>query len=368
MAEHAILTGARAALTTHTRILRFRELPCLGEVLVEPGDQLEPTDMVARCVLEERIIALDLARALGLSLGSVARHLLVEPGQAVEPDTPVAVRHRRLRPSIRVSAGVRGVVIGTQEGSLFIRATSDWVQLRAYIPGQVCEIVPNRGVVIQSMGSVVRGIWGAGGEATGLLSVEAADPDAPLGWKLITERHYGMVLAGGTLSSALALRRAARYGVAGIIVGSLHPELRQACREAPFPVVVTEGMGRIPMASLAFDLLLQHQGSRVALAGDSRLTANGPELVIPEGPAVETSALAVHLEPAVGALVRLTGMAYLGAVAEIVSLPSEPQLTPTGDSVLGAWVRLADRRLVFVPLDNMELLAASPPSPLALLE
>jgi hypothetical protein len=122
------------------------------------------------------------------------------------------------------------------------------------------------------------------------------------------------------------------------------------------------------MASLAFDLLLQHHGSRVALAGDSRLTASGPELVIPEGPAVETTALARHLEPAVGALVRLTGLAHLGAVAEIVSLPSEPQLTGTGDSVRGAWVRLADRRLVFVPLDNMELLAASPPSPLALLE
>ncbi|MHB1317874.1 MAG: hypothetical protein ACYCYF_04555 [Anaerolineae bacterium] len=368
MAEHAILTGARAALATHTRVLRLRELPCPGEVLVELGDQLEPTDVVARCVLEEQIVTLDLARALRMGMESVSHCLLVEPGQAVEPDTPVAVRHRNLGPSIHINAGVRGTVIGMQEGSLFVRSTSDWVQLRAYLPGEVCEIVPRRGVVIQATGSVLRGIWGAGREATGLLSVLAATPEAPLAWSLITERHYGMVLAAGTLTSALALRRAARYGVAGIIVGSLHPELRQVCREAPFPVVVTEGMGRIPMASLAFDLLLEHDGNRVALAGDSRLTASGPELIIPERLALETSALAVHLEPTVGALVRLTGLAHLGAVAEIVSLPSEPQVLGTGESVQGAWVRLADRRLVFVPLDNMELMAASAPDPLALLE
>jgi hypothetical protein len=367
VAERSLLTGMRPTLETDTRVVRLRELPCRGEVLVEAGDQLEPFDVVARCTPDQQVVTLDLARALGLGIEAVARCTLVEPGQAVEAGTIVAVRHNTLSPSIQISAGVRGLVIGLQEGSLFIQSTADWVQLRAYIPGVVREVRSECGVVMQTTGSVVHGIWGAGGEDAGILSMEADSPDAPLNWKRVTRRHYGMVLVAGRLESAVALHRAAQYGVAGIIAGSLHPELRRACRLAPFPVMVTEGMGNIPMAAPAFELLRRHDGSRVVLAGDSRLTPSGPELIIPEPVDLVAGALALPVEPAVGALVRLTGLAYLGAVAAIVSLPPEPQVSASGESVRGAWVRLADRRLVFVPLANLELLGASSADPLALL-
>jgi hypothetical protein len=367
VAERPLLTSMRPILETDTRVVRLRELPCRGEVLVETGDQLEPLDVVARCTPHQQVVTLDLARALGLGIEAVARCTLVEPGQTVDPDTTVAVRHSALHPSIHVTASVRGLVIGLQEGSLFIQSTSDWVQLRAYIPGVVREVRAECGVVMQTTGSVLHGIWGAGREDAGILSLVADSPDAPLSWKQVARRHYGMVLVAGRLESAVALHRAAQYGVAGIVAGSLHPDLRRACRLAPFPIVVTEGMGCIPMAVPAYEMLRRHDGSRVVLAGDSRLTASGPELVIPEPVDLVAGALTVPLEPEVGALVRLTGLAYLGAVAEIVSLPPEPQVCASGESIRGAWVRLADRRLVFVPLANLELLGASSPDPLALL-
>ncbi len=367
MVTHPALTGRRPVLETGVSIQRLRELPCPGEVLVEPGDQLEPGDVVARCASEKRVLALDLARALQVPVGDVPRYLLVHPGQQIEPGTVVAARHRAMRPLLRVKADERGVVIGEQEGSLFLCAPSDYEQLRAYIPGEVSEVYPERGVLMQSSGHVLHGIWGAGREAAGLLSLEVADAGAPLAWHRVTERHYGMVLAAGMLQSAVALRRAAQYGVAGIIAGSLHPDLRQACRDAPFPVVITEGMGRIAMTAPAFSLLQQHHGSRVVLAGDGRLTASGPELIIPDPIGSRDLSLAGALTPGVGSLVRLTGFAHMGAVGEIVSMPQEPQFSPAGESIRGAWVRLTDRRMIFVPLENLELLGSVPPDPLALI-
>lgn len=367
MVTHPALTGGRAVLETGVSIQRLRALPCPGKVLVEPGDQLEPDDLVARCASEERVLALDLARALQVPVEDVPRYLLIHPGQQIEPGTVVAARRRPLRPLLRVKANERGVVIGEQEGSLFLRAAADYQQLRAYIPGEVSEVYPERGVLMQSAGHVLHGIWGAGREAAGLLNVEAADAGAPLAWHRVTERHYGMVLAAGVLQSAVALRRAAQYGVAGIIAGSLHPDLRQACRDAPFPVVITEGMGRIAMTAPAFALLQQHHGSRVMLAGDSRLTASGPELVIPESVGSQGASLAALQTPGIGSLVRLTGFAHMGAVGEIVSIPQEPQFSPAGESIRGAWVRLADRRMVFVPLENLEILGSAPPDPLSLI-
>lgn len=367
MVTRPALTGGRAVLETGVAIQRLRELPCPGEVLVAPGDQLEPDDLVARCVSEERVLALDLAGALQVPAEDVPRYLLVHPGQQIEPGTVLAARPRPLRPMLRVKADERGVVIGEQEGSLFLRAAVDYQQLRAYLPGEVTEVYPKRGVLMQGAGHVLHGIWGAGREAAGLLSLEVVDPAAPLAWQRVTEHHYGMVLAAGVLQSAVALSRAAQYGVAGIIAGSLHPDLRQACRDAPFPVVITEGMGRIPMTAPAFALLQQHHGSRVVLAGDRRLTASGPELIIPGPIGSQGASLAAALTPGVGSLVRLTGFAHMGAVGEIVSLPREPQFSPAGESIRGAWVRLADRRMVFVALENLELLGSAPPDPLALI-
>ncbi len=367
MVTHPALTRGRPVLETSVSILRLRQLPCPGEVLVEPGDQLEPNDLVARCASEEQILTLDLARALQVPVGDVPRHLLVHPGQQIEPGAVVAARRRPLCALLRVRAGERGVVIGEQEGSLFLRVAADYEQLRAYIPGEVSEVYPERGVLMQSSGHVLHGIWGAGREAAGVLSLGVADAGATLAWHRVTEHHYGMVLVAGVLQSAVALRRAAQYGVAGIIAGSLHPDLRQACRDAPFPVVITEGMGRIPMTAPAFALLQQYHGSRVMMAGDSRLTASGPELIIPGPVGSQSASLATVQTPGVGSLVRLTGFAHMGAVGEIVSLPQDPHFSPAGESIRGAWVRLTDRRMVFVPLENLEVLGSAPPDPLALI-
>jgi len=367
VAERSRLTGATGSLAKSARILRVRKLPCRGQVLVKVGDHLEPADVVARCSQQEQVVVLDLARALDVGLEDVEEHVLVRPGEPVEPGTLVASRPRRWRRSFCIHAGLRGNVIGLREGSLFLRGSPDWVQLRAYLPGEVSEIIPERGAIMQASGTVVRGVWGSGTEENGILSVMADSAGDPLPWRRVTRDQYGMILVAGTLQSALALERAALHHVAGIITGSLHPELRPICRSMPFPVVVTEGMGRIAMASPVFSALQEHEGDRAVLAGDARLAPSGPELIIPYRVEQADYALSIRQPPAVGALVRLTGYARLGQVGEIVSLPSEPQITAVGESVMGAWVRLADRRLVFVPLQNLEVLAATAPDPLALL-
>ncbi|MGI6368423.1 MAG: hypothetical protein ACOX2L_08750 [Anaerolineae bacterium] len=365
MAGLLSLTGRQSMVETGVRIARLRRLPRPGVILVQPGDTLAPADPVGRYASQESIVVIDLARALQVAPSAVRRYQLVSPGQLLEPDTLVAAGRRWPGLPLRVRAGVKGEVIDVEAGSLFVRCPAAYLPLLAYIPGRVREVYLHRAALVETEGHVLHGIWGAGGEGHGRLRVQG-QRGAMLFRQHITEGDRGTILACGMLASDLALRRAAQVGLAGLVLGALHPDLRQACRAAPFPVMVTEGMGRTPMAPPAWEMLQRLEGKLAVLAGDGRLTATGPELIVPEPLPLTGLALAPPLAPGIGSQVRLTAPEHLGLVGEIVSL-AEQQPLRSGTLTPAAWVRLADRRMMLVALENLEVLATVSADPFALL-
>jgi hypothetical protein len=51
------------------------------------------------------------------------------------------------------------------------------VEITAYIPGTVVEVVPNQGVTIEARAAFIQGIFGIGGETHGDLKIVASSPD-----------------------------------------------------------------------------------------------------------------------------------------------------------------------------------------------
>jgi hypothetical protein len=336
------------------QIVRRRLLTAPGEVVAQVGDQVEANDIVARALIDGQLRSLDLARGLQASARAVSRYVRVSEGDRLTAGDLVARRGILLgRRELR--SPWSGTVRGVCDGCLFLREDPREMQLHAYLPGRVVEQYPERGVAIQASGALVRGIWGGGYEGYGILAVRTETPGDELRWDSFGLCYRGTIVVGGTLRDPRVLHRASHFRLSGLVVGSIAPELMPLLAALRLPVVITEGLGGIPMAGPVFELLRQHHGRRAAICGPQGGGQSGPELVIPlpgEGPLMALVP-AQAIEP--GDIVRLTRPPFMGAVAQVIALPGRPQETAIGTHADGAEVRLQDGRRAFVPYVNMEL-------------
>jgi len=357
-----------------SQIVRHRVLPVPGRVVVHVGDRVEATDIVAEAPIEGPPHSIDLAEALQVSVRSVSDHLKVTVGQVVsEGDTlassgplwlgKIGDLASEISPEVcdrflrrRVRAPFRGTVQGIVGGVVFLRREPQVLLLRAYLPGRVCERYPHRGAAISTAGCLVRGIWGSGGEGQGLLATVVAGPGETITWQRIGINHRGAIVMGGIIEDRRVLLRAARFGLAGLIAGSISPRLEPVCEKLRLPIVISEGMGHIPIAEPIFELLRSYNGLRAVISGSDRDGHSGPEVIVPLPVEAEATQQPVARALEVGARVRLTRPPYLGAVGQVLSLPAAPQETAVGARTGGAEVRLSDGRTVFVPYSNLERL------------
>jgi len=336
------------------QIVRRRLLPAPGEVAVQVGDHVEADDIVARALIEGQLRSLDLTRALQTSARAALRCARVAEGTRLAAGDVVA-RRRTLLSKREVTSPWAGTVRGVCDGCLFLQEEPQEVRLRAHLPGRVVEQYPGLGVAVQTSGALVRGVWGSGGEGYGLLAVCVDAPGDALRWNSFGLRYRGMVVVGGTLYDPRALYRASHFGLSGLVVGSIAPELMRLAATLRLPIVVTEGLGAIPMAGPVFELLARHHGRQAVVAGPQGEGQNGAELIVPLPGEGAMMALVPAQAIETGDIVRLTRPPFMGAIAQVIALPGRPQETAIGTHADGAEVRLQDGRRVFVPYVNMEL-------------
>jgi hypothetical protein len=346
------LRETRFAAETH--VVRRRLLPGSGVVLVHVGDRVQPDAVVAESPLDGQIQVVDLARTLGTSVSGALQCLRVVPGSRVEATTLLATRKPLGRKRRDVLAPFAGTVQTIEDGYLFLRQETQSFALRAYIPGQVLEEHPHRGVTIGVMGTLVRGIWGCGGECQGTLAVMVSAPDEPLTWERVGLRYRGAIIVGGILEDPRVLLRARQFRLLGLVVGSMAPQLRPLAQRLGVSVVVTEGIGRIPIAEPILERLRVCHGRLAVLCGSSEGGLSGPEIIVPLPGISPSRALAVVRPIHEGMAVRLTRPPFVGLIGEVVTVPLAPQETPIGTHAEGVMVRLPDGRRVFIPLVNLE--------------
>jgi len=338
------------------RVSLERLLPFPGEVLVEPGQRVEPMDVVARAHMPSQIRILHVAQRLSIAEEDLQKCLLKEPGERVEKGEVIAVVGRWPFRRLCRAPG-EGRIVNEAHGRLLLEISPSTYELRAYLKGVVTQVVSRRGLAIETSGAIMEGAWGTGGEAFGVLKMLGRAPEGKLVPEAIDMGYHGAIVVVESWATKEGLGKAEEIGVRGMILGSLPSSLVGFASSLSFPVMIMEGFGEIPISRPLFSLFQQHASREACMASGVPYGVRllRPQVIIPflrdeEAPRGEGPALKE------GTLVRLVREPYLGRVGYVASLPPQKRKVEWGVEVEGVEVDLEEGERVFVPLANLELL------------
>ncbi len=340
-------------------IRRERILPAQGEVTVRPGQKVEPMDVVARVSRPRGYRSINVARRLNVRPDEVAEIAQVNPGDPVKKGDRLTKGKGGFLGGGRkyIKSPVDGVVAAVGNGRMVIEVAPEIIELRALVRGSVISAMAGYGVVIETYGGFVQAAWGSGKEAYGVIKVVTPMPGDPLTGDAIDVSCRGAVLIGGGTIEESAIKQAVQMQARGLVAGSIPARLARKSFDLPFPIVVTEGIGKIPMADAIFSLLRSNEGRECAVDGRTPGTVDGgrPDIIIPLPVNSPPPPLPGHSTPLqVGAKVRALRAPYLGAVGEVKVLHEHARPLPTGAYLSGAEVDLEGHGVVFVPFANLE--------------
>lgn len=361
-------------VSSGTIVRKTRRLPLKGQVTVEQGDKVTADTVVARTDIPGIIQTVKVAENLGLEPADAIGALLVKEGDQIEAGHVVAMSRSFFGMfKSECKCQFKGTVelISNVTGHVGVRMPANPVEVTAYIDGEIAEVIEGEGVVIESYGAFVQGIFGVGGERTGILSIPVDSPDITLTEDLIWPEHEGKVLVAGSSVTIGALRRAAEMGVAGIVVGAIvDTDLVEyighdigvaitGYEDIVTSLILTEGFGSIQMAKRTFDLLRSLNGRRVSISGATQIRAGviRPEIICPlesRPDHAERPSRGQLLE--VGSPIRIIREPYFGVLGTVSKLPHEPVVVESGAVVRILEAELADGRTIIVPRANIEII------------
>lgn len=355
-------------------IEKTRRLPIKGELLVSEGDLVQPDTLVARTDLPGDPETVNVTNYLGTEAEDTRHFMLKTEGERVKKGETLA------RTSMffgLIKRDVRSPIDGTVEmisevtGGVTLRGESIPVELNAYISGRVTELLPEEGVVIQTMGAMIQGIFGVGGERHGQIKCLAKGPSDLIGADAVDESCRGSVIVAGRLVTGEVLAKAAEVGASGVIGGGiidvdlvefLGHDIGVAItgqEDIPLTLVLTEGFGEIDMAQRTFDLLHNLDGEMAVINGATQIRAGvlRPEIIVPgegEGSAESEGGVSAGLIP--GTPIRIIREPWFGELAEVVELPPDLQEIESEARVRVLKAKLESGDIVVVPRANVEII------------
>ncbi len=362
-----------------TAVRKIRRLPIPGDVLVKVGDKVEADTIVARTFVPGAVQVVNVAGPLGIDIWETSKYALKKIGEEVKKDEPVA-KVRDFFGLIKryVYAPCSGTVeiVSDVTGQMLIREFKIPLEIDAYIPGEVVEIMPNEGAIIETPAAFIQGIFGVGGEGKGELMVVAKIPDEILTDTQLRSDCKGKIVVGGARITYEALQKAVQVGVKGIVVGGVSDQdltrflgykigvAITGQEDIPMTLVVTEGFGDMSMSDRTFSLLKEFDGRYASINGATQIRAGvlRPEIVVPRVEVSEdklscfddTVSFEKGLLP--GTQVRIIREPYFGALGVVSGLPVKLQTIETESDVRVLEVQLADGRSVVVPRANVEII------------
>jgi len=339
-----------------TTIRRERLLPVPGRVVARRGQQINPTDVVAEAITEPEHILLDIGRGLGLSAKEADKYLAVKGGDQVgEGDVlagPVGVARRVVR------SPHDGIVVVAGEGQLLLQLDKAPFELKAAYQGVVTELINDRGVIIETTGALIQGVWGNGRSSYGLLRVLAQSPDETLSAGQLDVSLRGSVVLAGYCDNEAVFQAGADLPLRGLVLASMHARLIPAANKVEYPVIVIEGFGKIPMNSAAFKLFSSSERRDVTINADfwDRYSGTRPEVILAVPPSTQAEFPDEMDVITAGKHVRVVSPPYQGQLATVVSVSTSLSILPSGVSAASASVRFEDGETALVPLANLDLI------------
>ncbi len=351
--------------TSHATLLatlrRERLLPAPGEVVAQPGERVEAGDLIARAIIADQHFILDLVKTLEVPKDKTGAFMVKRDGDAVKKGELIAVRKALMGIVVLpVPSPVDGLLLASGDGKALVAAVSKPFELRAGLPGHVVSKIEGRGVVIETTGALLEGVWGNGHEHFSVLRVLGHGPQDVLLAEQIELSLRGVILAVGVLQDDSAFKQLAEVAVSGLIVGSLKADLIPAVHQWRIPVMVTDGFGTQGFSTPAYNLLVGNTGREVWLNAQAwdRFGGARPEAIIPLPSPGQAPAAPPDGQPLeVGRRIRVVRGAPTGQTGTVVALSDKAIAFPSGVRGRAATVKVDDAEaLAAIPLANLEIL------------
>jgi len=323
---------------------------------------------------EEPPVKVDVAFELGCSPRDVPKNMLVKVGQEVKKGAMLAKKGEMQAFMTKTClAPITGVVTEIDEKTGYVTISRPFKEVvtKAYLDGYVSEVIPERGVVVETKGIRITGIFGLGRETHGELKVLVSSPDDILEASMIDQSLAGKVIVGGSFATNEALSKALEVGVKGVITGtasylnlvkSLGVRLGVGItgqEDIPMTVILMEGFGKLDMHADAFNALKFLDGYPVSINGATQIRAGAirPEIIasFPDYDGPISQERVIDEELALGQRVRVINEPYFGAHGTVIGLPRLPQRIETEAEVPVVELELDSGERVVVPRPNVEV-------------
>ena len=345
----------RAAIVQdHAKIRVERLLPFSGEINVRVGQEITPAQTIARAPSDVSFHIVAASDQLGVSPDEAEALLTVEIGEMVDRGT-VLLRKKRLLGSDTVESPVEGRVYAFRNGRVVLRQDRHVFELRALLAGKVANYIANRGVILETQGTLIQAPWSSGVESYGALKMATAAPDAPLTADALADDTADRVVAAGTITQPELLQQAVQTDVRGIIAGSMSAAAFELAQSLPIAIIVTEGIGAIPMSRPVWQSLQEWEGQEASLFAQ---TASGKAaaIVVPHSSKPGQAQPPSYRPLGEGETVRVVRGPLAGQTGTVVKLYERPKITAVHGKARGADVRLAEEQVIFVPYANLQLM------------
>lgn len=348
----APVTNIRELVT----VQRSRLLPADGLVFPEMDQRLAARDVIAKSNFGNQHMLLDAGTALGTSPKRAATFLQREVGEDVEKGAILAGKRGIAARTLR--APVDGRVVAISGAQILLQVTEQSANLYACMSGRVISIIPSRGVILEFIGSWIEGAWGNGAFDDGALHMLSENADHSLVADDLDMSLRGSILLAGHCGQRQALEMAAQIPIRGLILGSLATRLLPLAQATPYPILLTEGFGEIPMNSAAFKLLAGAVNEIVTVNAqlENQFEDLHPEVFIPiENAGIPPKSIEAQ-SFRIGLKVRILSEPHAGEIGEISAMLPSSTLFPSGIRAPGAEIVLKDGSASVLPLANLEVL------------
>lgn len=344
------------------RIRRARLLPYPGIVVASPGQAVEAVQVVARARQPGGMHIVPASELLDAAPEKIADYLVPEPGAEVQQGDLLLEKKRRIGQR-RVEAPVDGIVFGAHNGRVILQQ-AEWIEMRAALPGRVVNTIGNRGVVIETAGALVQGIWSSGPAGYGALQVLCDTPSLPLQTTLGEADVKEKIVVAGQVREAAILEKLVIEGAFGLIAGSMPAALYPQAQEMSIPIIITGGMGTQGLAEPIFHLLRRYNGEQATLFTYTEVQEGDgperrPEIIIAReemtGPLEEPRPELAPIRT--GQTVRILRAPYQGRTGIVRKLYTRIQTTAINIRAHGADVELEGNEVIFVPYANLDTIS-----------
>jgi len=357
-----------------TAVSKTRRLPISGEVHVKVGDKVNYDTVVARAHVRGDPEVVNISGLLDVEPVDITNYLTKKIGDRICNGELLAA-YSSLFGLIKknVTSPLDGTLetISNMTGNIIIIRDPVPVQIDAYMPGTVTQVLPNEGAIVETNAALIQGIFGVGGETHGKIRTLVDSPDRELTPDLITADSSGSVVIGGSLVTLDAFKKAVELGVSCIVSGGvLYEDMTRFMgeeigvaitgqEELGLTIIITEGFGKMRMSQRIFDLFKHFEGHMASVNGATQIRAGvlRPEIVIPHDQEIRPSSksgLETGIVP--GTPIRIIREPYFGAIGKVVDLPVELRKVESGSFVRILNAKIEDDKVVAVPRANVEII------------